>query len=246
MNKLPDNIKVSKLMIENYCPDLLLESSHNAESNEWFVEGIFAQGDVKNNNGRVYPVKLLDESMQDYISTKVDTKRAYGELGHPSSPKINLDLVCILVDKLEKKDANWMGHARVMHEDCPNGKILRGILKSGGSVGVSTRGLGAAENTRYGNEDCDLVNEFIMRAIDVVADPSAPDAYVNAIHEEKQYILDDSNEVVCELNEETYKIFEEKLRNMPRRVRTCNKEQTEYLYEGLVTFLSGLRKNPKK
>jgi hypothetical protein len=165
------------------------------------------------------------------------------ELGHPDSPKINLDKVCILVTDLSNQDNNWNGKAKVMHEDCPNGKILRGILRSGGNIGVSTRGLGSADDAELNGEKCNRVNEFVMRAVDVVADPSAPDAYVNAIREEKQYIMDDSNEVVCELNEETYKLFESQLRNMPSKTKVSMQEQRDYLYKGMMNFLSGLKKN---
>jgi hypothetical protein len=250
MKKLPDKIKVGSFFTEDlWTPDnpLLLESKEvEAEDGEknWVVEGVFAQSNVKNNNGRVYPSDILDKSMNEYMKDKVKMGRAFGELGHPDSPKINLDKVCIIVTDLNKQDANWNGRAKVMHHDCPNGKILRGILRSGGNVGVSTRGLGSANDATFQNEKCSMVGEFVMRAVDVVADPSAPDAYVNAIREEKQYIMDESNEVVCELNEETYKIFEEKLRNMPSKAKVSIQEQRDYLYKGLVEFLNGLKKNP--
>jgi hypothetical protein len=250
MKKLPDKIKVGSFFTEDLWQadrPLLLESEEVATSDGekgWVVKGIFAQGNVKNNNGRVYPVDILDKSMDDYIKDKVEMGRAFGELGHPDSPKINLDKVCILTTHLEKDGDNWNGSAKVMHHDCPNGKILRGILRSGGNIGVSTRGLGSANDANFQNEKCSMVGEFVMRATDIVADPSAPDAYVNAIREEKQYIMDDSNEVVCELNEETYKIFEAKLRNMSSKSKISIQEQRDYLYRGLVEFLSGLKKNP--
>lgn len=207
----------------------------------YFVEGIFMQGDILNNNKRVYPTNILEKSIEEYNETKVQPKTAWGELGHPDSPKINLDKVAILVESLMKQGNDFIGRAKVCHEDCPNGKILRGLLKTGGRVGVSSRGLGSANPHTLSGQDCNLVDAFNLRAVDVVADPSAPDAMVEAIYEEKQYILNDSSGAIVELNEENYKIFESKLKVLP--VKRENKQ--EELFESIKFFLNGLRSNTK-
>ena len=215
--------------------------SEETGSGDWVVQGIFVQGEVLNNNGRVYPIDVLDGAVEEYKTEKIEKKRALGELGHPDSPKINLDKTCILVTDLLKKGNDYVGKAKVLHEDCPNGKILRGLLKSGVEIGVSTRGLGSANKSKYNGEEVNLVDQFVLRAVDVVADPSAPDAYVNAIQEEKQYILDASSGEVMEFNEENYKLFESRIKNLPVK----HTRSTEEVYGAIKNFLDGLRNNPK-
>ena len=207
----------------------------------YYLEGIYMQGDVLNNNKRVYPTGVLEESVKNYMETRVNGKSAWGELGHPDSPKINLDKAAILVESLIQKGNDYYGKAKVCHEDCPCGKILRGLIKTGGRVGVSSRGLGTANKGRWQEEDANMVETFILRAIDVVADPSAPDAMVQAIKEEKTYILDDSTGDVMELNEETYKIFESKLTVLPVR----NDDRQEKVFMAMKNFLNSLRNNTK-
>jgi hypothetical protein len=205
----------------------------------YFVEGIFMQGDVMNNNKRVYPTSILETAVQEYEKQKIVPKTAWGELGHPDSPKINLDKVAILVECLTKRGNDFYGRAKVCHEDCPMGKVLRGLLKTGGRVGVSSRGLGSANPASHGGEDCNLVDAFNLRAVDVVADPSAPNAMVEAIYEEKQYILDGSSDTVLELNEETYKLFEDNLKVLPVK----EEPKQEQVFEAVKNFLNGLRSN---
>jgi len=232
------NLTVGRMMSQYMCEESIM--SEEVDGN-YFVEGIFMQGDVLNNNNRVYPTSILEDSVNEYVKTKVANKTAWGELGHPDSPKINLDKVAMLVESLTKRSSDFYGRGKVCHEDCPMGKILRGLLKTGGRVGVSSRGLGSANPSKFREEDCNLVDAFNLRAIDVVADPSAPDAMVEAIREEKQYILDDSSGSVIELNEETYKLFENKLEVIP--VRTGPKQ--EQVFCAIKNFLSGLRSNTK-
>lgn len=232
------NLLVGHMMSEFMCEDNIYTEECEGS---WFVEGIFLQGDVLNNNKRVYPTTILDTSVDQYIQSRVSGKTAWGELGHPDSPKINLDKVAILTNELVKKGKDFYGKAKVCHEDCPMGKILRGLLKTGGRVGVSSRGLGTADKSKWQEEECDLVDHFVLRAIDVVADPSAPDAMVNAIEEEKVYILDDSNGEVTELNEESYKMFENQLRVLPVK----STDRTEKVFGAMKNFLNSLRANTK-
>ena len=235
--------RTGSLVVGHMMQECMTESELFTEEQDgsWFVEGIFMQGDVLNNNKRVYPTKVLDDSVKQYIDTRVAGKSAWGELGHPDSPKINLDKAAILVQSLLQKGNDYYGKAVVCHEDCPCGKILRGLIKTGGRVGVSSRGLGTANKGKWEEEDCNLVESFILRAIDVVADPSAPDAMVQAIREEKTYILDDSTGEVTELNEESYKMFESQLTVLPVR-QSDRKEKT---FIAMRNFLNSLRSNTK-
>jgi hypothetical protein len=247
MFTLPRNInrqfgcyRVGNLMTQLISEDkILAEEVVDPESKEktWFLEGIFMQADVKNNNRRVYPIQVMDKAVEDYLNTKVSKGTAWGELGHAPDPKINLDRVAILVTDLKKNDTDYYGRAKVCHEDCPMGKVLRGLLKTGGKVGVSSRALGSANKGMWQEEECDIVDNFIIRTIDVVADPSAPDAMVEAIHEEKTYILDDSNGRVLELNEETYKRFESQLVSLPK----SKEKRDDKLFESIKHFLDSLR-----
>jgi hypothetical protein len=201
-----------------------------------FIEGIFCQADVLNNNQRVYPDEILDSAVKEYIDQKVKSNRALGELGHPDSPKINLDKVCIKIEKLDKNGSNWNGRAKVL-TDTPSGAICRGLINGGVNFGVSTRGLGSADKGKWKNEEANLVNNFVLRAIDVVSDPSAPDAYVSAIEEEKEYILDSLSGEIYDMNEETYKMFENRLKVLP--VRKSDRQVA--IFEGIQNFLNSLR-----
>lgn len=223
---------------------LLTESTEvmtEEKDGSYYLEGIFMQGDCLNNNKRVYPINVLDEAVSQYIDQRIDKKISWGELSHPSSPKINLENVAILVTELIKQDRNYYGKARVCHEDCPKGKILRGLIKTGGRLGVSSRGLGTANKSQWENDECDLVEHFVLRAIDVVADPSASKAMVEAIQEEKQYILDDSTGDILELNEETYKYFEHQLSHLPIK----QKDKNEKVFNSIKIFLNSLKSNSK-
>lgn len=235
INRIPD-VMVGKLFRQ-----MITESKLIVEDDEkkgLFLEGIFCQADVLNNNKRVYPAEILDKAVEEYIDQKVKTNRALGELGHPDSPKINLDKVCIKIEKLDKKDKDWYGKAKVL-TDTPSGAICRGLINGGVNFGVSTRGLGTADKANWKNEDCNMVNNFVLRAIDVVSDPSAPEAYVNAVQEEKEYILDQSSGEVFEFNEENYKMFESRLKNLPVK----SKERQQAIFEGIQNFLNSLRTN---
>lgn len=145
-----------------------------------FIEGVFMMGNIQNRNGRFYPVEVLENAVNKYTKTYIDNKRAFGELGHPDGPSINLDRVSHLIERLNRKGDNYMGRAKIL--DTPMGNIVVGILEGGGKIGVSTRGLGSLEETNKGYK---LVKDdfFLSTAADIVADPSAPDAFVNGIME---------------------------------------------------------------
>jgi hypothetical protein len=152
---------------------------------EYFIEGIFMQAEKKNRNGRVYPRGILDREADRYNSNYIQKNRAFGELGHPDSPAINLDRVSHMITKLYPDGTNYIGRAKIL--DTPNGKIVKNLLDGGASLGVSTRGVGSLKP----HNGYQLVQDdfHLATAADIVADPSAPDAFVQGIMESAEWVL---------------------------------------------------------
>ena len=150
-----------------------------------YIKGIFLQSDVKNQNGRVYPFAVLHREVKNYNKKYVEKNRALGELGHPMGPTINLDRVSHLITELYEDGKNFIGKAKIM--DTPNGKIVKNLLESGVRLGVSSRGLGTVKTNKQGVNE--VQKDFVLSTIDVVADPSAPDAFVNGIMEGKEFTV---------------------------------------------------------
>ena len=151
-----------------------------------YIEGVFLQSNLKNRNGRMYPADIMEKEVQRYMSEAVENKRAFGELGHPDGPSINLDRVSHIVTELYRDGDNWMGKAKIT--DTPMGNIARGLIESGGQLGVSSRGLGTLKENRDGVQI--VQDDFhLATAADIVADPSAPDAFVRGIMENKEWVI---------------------------------------------------------
>lgn len=152
------------------------------------IEGIFLQGGIKNRNGRVYPHSILEAEVSRYMTEKVGKNRAFGELGHPAGPQINLERVSHMITSLKPDGSgNYVGKALVT-EGTPYGAIVKGLLEAGAQLGVSSRGLGSLRNR---NGIMEVQEDFrLATAADVVADPSAPDAFVNGIMEGVEWIND--------------------------------------------------------
>jgi len=166
----------------------LTEMNEKTGQKEMFIEGIFMQAETKNRNGRVYPFPVLSKEVERYNNEYVSKNRAFGELGHPDSPTINLDRVSHMITKLYPDGNNIMGKAKIM--DTPNGKIVKSLLDGGASLGVSTRGVGSlkpANGYQLVQDDFKLAT-----AADIVADPSAPNAFVQGIMENAEWILTDT------------------------------------------------------
>jgi hypothetical protein len=150
-----------------------------------YIEGIFLQGGIKNRNGRMYPVELLDKEVNRYSESYIQKGRALGELGHPDGPSINLDRVSHMITSLKKEGNNFIGKAKLM--DTPFGNIAKGLISEGVKLGVSSRGMGSLKQNNEGiNEVQD--DFYLATAADIVADPSAPDAFVNGIMEGVEWV----------------------------------------------------------
>ncbi len=163
----------------------LTEMNEKTGKKEMFIEGIFMQAEQKNKNGRVYPFGVLNKEVDRYNNEYVAKNRAFGELGHPDSPTINLDRVSHMITKLYPDGNNFIGKAKIL--DTPNGNIVKNLLDGGASLGVSTRGVGSlkpANGYQLVQDDFKLAT-----AADVVADPSAPNAFVQGIMENAEWIL---------------------------------------------------------
>ena len=150
-----------------------------------YIEGVFLQGDIKNRNGRMYPVGTLTKEVGRYNESFVKKGRALGELGHPDGPTVNLDRVSHKITSLKQEGNNFMGKAQLL--DTPMGKIAKSLIGEGVTLGVSSRGVGSLKEDRDG---CKVVGEDFMlaTAADIVADPSAPDAFVSGIMEGKEWV----------------------------------------------------------
>jgi hypothetical protein len=142
------------------------------------IEGIFAMAESKNRNGRIYPQSIMENAVSKYVTEQVSKNRAVGELNHPDGPTVNLDKVSHLITDLKMEGKNVMGKARIL--DTPMGNIVKGLLEGGVQLGVSTRGMGSLEQR---NGTMYVKDDFMLNTIDIVQDPSAPNAFVNGIME---------------------------------------------------------------
>ena len=164
--------------------DFLCEEKEGKKN--YFIEGIFLQAELKNRNGRMYPMKTLAREVAKYDENYIQKGRALGELGHPDGPSINLDRVSHKITSLSENGTNFVGRAKLL--DTPMGKIAKNLLDEGVKLGVSSRGMGSIIK----KENCNMVADDFMlaTAADIVADPSAPDAFVDGIMEGKEWVWD--------------------------------------------------------
>jgi len=152
---------------------------------EQYIKGIFMQSDIKNQNGRVYPHAVLKKEVSNFNNKYVKEGRALGELGHPMGPVINLDRVSHVIKELKEDGKNFVGKAKVM--DTPNGKIVKNFISEGVKLGVSSRGMGSLKTNKKTGVN-EVQKDFVLSTVDIVADPSAPDAFVNGIMEGKEWV----------------------------------------------------------
>lgn len=153
----------------------------------FYIEGIWMQGDIGNRNGRRYPVSVLEKEVNRYNEQYIAKNRAYGELGHPSGPSINLDRVSHMIKSLHREGNNFVGKAKIM--DTPMGNIVKNLISEGAQLGVSSRGMGSIKESKDGIMEVQS-DFYLATAGDIVADPSAPDAFVQGIMEGVEWIWD--------------------------------------------------------
>ena len=166
----------------------LIEEDKETGKKNYNIEGVFLQAEIKNRNGRSYPKEILDKEVKRYMKENVKKNRAYGELGHPDSPTINLDRVSHMIKDLKLEGNDFVGKAKIM--DTPYGKIVKSLIDEGASLGVSSRGMGSLKTTKDGTSE--VQKDFMLAtAADIVADPSAPDAFVRGVMEGKEWMFVD-------------------------------------------------------
>ena len=190
-----------------------------------YIEGVFLQSEIKNRNGRMYPFSVLEKEVQRYNEEYVKTSRALGELGHPDGPTVNLDRVSHRITSLRAEGNNFIGKAQIL--STPNGNIAKALLEEGVKLGVSSRGMGSIDK----REDCGVVMDDFMlaTAADIVADPSAPDAFVNGIMEGKEWAWD--NGILKETKVAKYQ------RYMDNATRRNLEERTLEVFNDFLTGL---------
>jgi len=177
--------------------EYLVEETNGKKS--YKIKGVFLQSDIKNRNGRIYENDILSKEVKRYNEEFINKKRAFGELGHPDGPTVNLERVSHMITKLTPEGKNFIGEAKIM--DTPYGKIVKGLIDEGAQLGVSSRGMGSLvtkNGANYVGKDF-----YLATAADIVADPSAPDAFVEGIMENKEWVWD--NGVIKAQDIEEYK-----------------------------------------
>ena len=180
-----------KLISEQWCDNInyLVEQDPKTGKDSVFIEGIMLQTEVKNKNGRIYPKEIMQKEVARYTKEYIKEKRAYGELGHPEGPTINLERTSHLIQSLKEDGNNYVGKAKIL--STPMGEIVKNLLADGARLGVSSRGMGSlkASNEKGGVQM--VQSDFqLATAADIVADPSAPDAFVNGVMEGVEWIWD--------------------------------------------------------
>ena len=187
-----------KLISEEISQAEYLVEETNGKKN-YKIKGVFLQSDIKNRNGRIYENDILTKEVKRYNEEFINKKRAFGELGHPDGPTVNLERVSHMITKLSPEGKNFIGEAKIM--DTPYGKIVKGLIDEGAQLGVSSRGMGSLvtkNGANYVGKDF-----YLATAADIVADPSAPDAFVEGIMENKEWVWD--NGVIKQKDIEEYK-----------------------------------------
>ena len=187
-------------LISEHLDDIEFITEDDAEGKKNYrIKGVFMEADIKNRNNRMYPMNVLEKEVKRYNKEYVQQKRAFGELGHPDGPTVNLERVSHMITKLYPDGKQFVGEAKIM--DTPYGKIVKNLIDEGAKLGVSSRGMGSLEPQR----DMHVVKDdfYLATAADIVADPSAPNAFVEGIMEGKEWIWD--NGIVKEVNIAQYR-----------------------------------------
>ena len=204
--------------------EFLTEATKSGKN--YFIEGVFMQAETKNRNGRIYPKEVLVKESKRYTKEFIEKKRAFGELGHPDGPTVNLERVSHMITELVEVDQNFMGRAKIM--DTPYGKIVKNLIDEGARLGVSSRGMGSLKPGKDGIQEVQG-DFYLATAADIVADPSAPDAFVAGIMEGKEWVWDNGL-----LKEKEIQEYKDQIEKSSRKDR----EQTLVsAFEGFISKL---------
>ena len=214
-----------KLITETIEDVQILTEETNGKK-DYKIKGVFMQADIKNRNGRIYPVETLAKEVRRYTKEFIEKKRAFGELGHPDGPTVNLERVSHMITSLKPEGKNFIGEAKVM--DTPYGKIVKNLIDEGAVLGVSSRGMGSIQ--QQGGRNLVGKDFYLATAADIVADPSAPDAFVEGIMEGKEWVWD--NGMLKSVTVEQYKSEIEKAKR---------KELAEVKSKVFADFMSKLK-----
>jgi len=210
-------------MVDDEQIEFITEEKNGEKSH--FIKGVFMQAEQKNRNGRIYPKKTLGEQVNKYVTNYVDQNRAFGELGHPDGPVVNLERVSHMIKELREDGNNWVGKAKIM--DTPYGKIVKNLIDEGAKLGVSSRGMGSLKSVNGTNVVQD--DFYLATAADIVADPSAPEAFVEGVMEGKEWVWDNGV------------IREQEIARMKQRLQQTNRIKLEEAKLNLFkSFLSKL------
>ena len=218
-----------KLITElNESIQVIEEATENGKKTV-FIEGIFLQGNIPNRNGRRYRVETLEREVKRYMNENVAKGRAYGELGHPNGPSINLDRVSHMITELRREGDNFIGKAKI--SSTPMGEIVKGLLSDGAQLGVSSRGMGSLKEGKDGIME--VQDDFrLATAADIVADPSAPDAFVNGIMEGVDWVWNNGQYIAMKAEE-----IQREVENSVRKKRLTEQKRLE-LFEKFVNHIS--------
>jgi hypothetical protein len=185
-------MQLLKEFIEPSNVQYVLEEASAGKTPDLYITGIFAEAEQKNRNGRIYPISVMESAIKKYVTEYVDRKRAMGELSHPDGrPQVKPELASHLVTSLKLEGHNVMGKAKVLNT--PQGQILRGLLEGGVQMGVSTRALGSIKEQ---NGTTYVQDDFQLFAIDAVSDPSAINAFVQSVNEQKEWLVTDDGRIL--------------------------------------------------
>jgi hypothetical protein len=186
-------------LISEHVDDIEYITEGEGDKKNYRIKGVFMQAEIKNRNGRMYPQHVLEKEVGRYNKEYVNQKRAFGELGHPDGPTVNLERVSHMITKLYPDGKNFIGEAKVM--DTPYGKIVKNLIDEGAKLGVSSRGMGSLEPK--GKMQVVKDDFYLATAADIVADPSAPNAFVEGIMEGKEWVWD--NGIIKEMDIAKYR-----------------------------------------
>ena len=208
--------------------EAVITEAKDGNGKNYFIEGIFMQGGIKNRNGRMYPMETLDKEVNRYNDTYIKNNRAYGELGHPEGPTINLERVSHMMKDLKREGNNYVGKAKIM--DTPYGKIVKSLIDEGANLGVSSRGMGSLRLNSDGINE--VQGDFqLATAGDIVADPSAPNAFVNGVMEGVEWIYDAASN-----SWQSQKVVEEIVRTGNVNARELQERKVELFGKFLQTL----------